>query len=465
MKTRMKITISVILLWSLFPLISRANEEHSETGFDYPSVSMELFSPDSIKIEFESMLRQMQNTHPNLFMIVDFEAFFRVKEEILNEINRPMNQMDAFRLYSRMNPVLKDGHQAIGLPKFRDQLNEATKQGDRLFPLRVFIDKDFRLMVKSPSHGLTAGTLIHRINGVDAVEINKHMEQRMFGDNTDLRRNIIADRYATNLWLQYGSSKVFELEVQDGENTKTVRVDGITELLPHRQKDKGFEDHYSFEMLAEEQVGYLKANTFMYYQGYEQWLAFTDSLFAELRKNDSNYLIIDVRDNGGGDDQFWINGIMPYIAKKEWQRMLHFLGRVRDIDQTYPDRLGEVAIFDFLGEYEVSEKPKFDGEVYVIVGRKTYSSSIMFTSIIKDSELGKIVGQEERTLARGCSTGMSVVHDMPITGIFACTPQHWYQRNTGGSCFEGVEVDIQLNDNPFNEREIVEALVERLVSN
>ncbi len=71
-------------------------------------------------------------------------------------------------------------------------------------------------------------------------------------------------------------------------------------------------------------------------------------------------------------------------------------------------------------------------------------------------------GTGRATFARGCSTGMSDVHDMPVTGIFACTPQHWYQRNTEESCMTGIPVDIQLPDNPFNEREIVDALVQQL---
>ena len=122
------------------------------------------------------------------------------------------------------------------------------------------------------------------------------------------------------------------------------------------------------------------------------------------------------------------------------------------------------SCFDYYGEYELSDKPKFDGEVYVIVGRKTYSSSIMLTSVIKDNELGKIVGQEEMTFARGCSTGMPLAHEMKTTGMRAVTPQHWYQRNTEGSCMTGIPVDIQLPDDPFNEREIVDSLVRLLTS-
>jgi len=456
-------TVSLLSLLLISSLFSQENKVKNN-GFDFPIVSTEVYSPDSIKAEFESMINQIQETHPNLGMIVDYDELYRVKKEILEQITKPMNQLEVFRLYSRLNPILADGHSAIGLPEYKNQIVEATKQGDRIFPLHVFVDKDFRLMVKSPSHGLAAGTVLHSINGIDAVEITRYLVQHMFGDNSDIRRILVGDRFAEHLWMHYGSTQSFVFGINEGEEMKYVTIDGTTDLLPHRRNDLSFEDQYSFEFLADNQVGYLKANTFWLPDGTDEWFALTDSIFSELMDKGSNYLIIDIRDNGGGDDQMWIKGIMPYIAKKKWQRMTHFLGRVREIDETYPGRLGEVAIFDYYGEYEVSDQPKFEGEVYVIVGRKTYSSAIMFTSIIKDNELGTIVGQEEKTFARGCSTGMSLVHEMKTTGIFACTPQHWYQRNTEGTCMEGVPTDIQLSDDPFNGREIVDSLIKQLTS-
>ncbi len=48
---------------------------------------------------------------------------------------------------------------------------------------------------------------------------------------------------------------------------------------------------------------------------------------------------------------------------------------------------------------------------------------------------------------------------------YAFTPQHWYQRNTEESCMTGVAADIELSDNPFDEREIVNALVNKIMSN
>jgi hypothetical protein len=49
----------------------------------------------------------------------------------------------------------------------------------------------------------------------------------------------------------------------------------------------------------------------------------------------------------GGDDSMCIEGVMPYIADKEWQCMANFLGRVRETDDAFPGRIGEVAVFYF----------------------------------------------------------------------------------------------------------------------
>jgi C-terminal processing protease CtpA/Prc len=154
---------------------------------------------------------------------------------------------------------------------------------------------------------------------------------------------------------------------------------------------------------------------------------------------------------------------MPYIADKEWQRMANFLGRVRETDDAFPGRVGEVAVFDFQGKHPVSDLHSFDGKVYVITGWLSYSSAIMFAGIIQDNELGQIVGKT--TEARSCSTGMPLYHDMPVTGLLAFTPQHWYQRNTTQSCIQGVKADIDLPEDPFNPDHLVDLLVEQITNN
>ena len=410
------------------------------------------------------MLKQMRDVHPSQSMIVDYDELWRVKNEIKAQIKRPMNQLEIFRLYTLLNPVFADAHNGIMLTKLSEQIKKAVEEGDRLFPLNVFIDKDFQLLTKTNAFGIEPGTIIQSINGIDAIEITTELEKHARGDNTDFRRNLAADRFAEYLWMHFGSAKNFTLSLKSSDNTEIKTLEGATARPPHRTFPKPFNKDYSFTMLENDQIGYFKANSFYHTDGYDQFNALTDSIFSMLREKKSKHLIIDVRRNGGGDDTMWIEGILPYIANKKWKRMTHFLGRVREIDQAYPGRLGEVAIFDYYGEFEVSDRPKFEGDIYVIAGRNTYSSAIMFTSIIKDNELGTIVGQETETLARGCSTGMMVYHDMKTTGIKAFTPQHWYQRSTEGSCMTGIPTDIQLSDDPFNENQIVDLLIEKIMN-
>ena len=102
----------------------------------------------------------------------------------------------------------------------------------------VFVDKDFRLMVMSSSYGLAAGPVIQIVNGIDAVKITRHIEQRIFGDNTDVRRVLVADRFTENLWIHYGSSPSFELEI-NGTVGKVQLCFPNTALEPVKNKLQG----------------------------------------------------------------------------------------------------------------------------------------------------------------------------------------------------------------------------------
>ena len=445
-------TKMLMIYWILLSL----NSLLIASDFKFPSVSTEVYHPDSIKAELESWLQQSKAVHPKFDNSIDYKELLTVKDSLLNEIISPLNQLEVFRVFSRLNSVFADGHHGIVFPKFRDQIAEAVKQGDRLLPLRVHIGDDYSLAVKYDANGISAGTTIKTINGVPSTDITKYLEKHIHGDNPRFRRALLSNRFTQYLWMFYGASEKYVLDTDLGTSTML----GVTELPPHRRSVIPLEDNVSFEILNNNQTAYLEIKSFNLYHQLDEWLPYADSIFTTVIDTNVKHLVIDLRQNTGGYDDSWIHGIMPYIAKKKWQRMLHFLGRVRPTDGAFPGRVGEVAIFDYPGEYEVVDTvKKFNGEVYVIVDDLTYSSSIMFSAAIKDNGLGKIVNS---TAGRGCQTGMPKLHDMPVTGLRSFSPQHWYQRNTEGSCNDGIIADIELNDNPFNEREIVDSLVKRI---
>ena len=444
-----------MIAW-LFSLPVLSAQCPTEASFHFPRVSSETIAPEQVKQELDNWLAQSRRVHPKFDLVVDYQALNSRAEEIKQQIQQPLNQLEVFRLFSRINSIFADGHHGISYPDVYNQIKRAIAAGDRLFPVEVHITEDYRITVKKPFGTLAAGTEIASINGADARDIAKTLERRIIGDTQNFRRSLAANRFAELLWQHYGSADDFEVQLTGSRICAPVVVKGRDSLMPHRNGAFSFDDAFEFTLLAQGQVGYMKLGTFLP-QDYDAFYSFTERAFTQLKAAGSQHLILDVRHNGGGDDTVWIEGIMPYIAHTPWQRMSHFLGRVRDIDDAYSARKGEVAIFDFKGEHEVSEKLSFDGKVYVVAGALSYSSAIMFPTVIRDNNL-------ERTFARSCQTGMSAYHHTEFSALLTYTLQHWYNRNSAESCIEGIKADIELIDNPYDEDAIVEQLVTLVTS-
>lgn len=429
--------------------------------FTAPTLPSDLYEPDVIKADLESWIAQSLATHPKFDMAVDLGDLMKVKAEIRDAIDRPMNELEVFRLFSRLNSVFNDGHHGIALSGRNAKISDAVAQGDRLFPLEVHIDDAYRVFVKKPFQELEVGAQIISINGVNAADMARHLEERSHGDTPRFRRQLVADRFSELVWQHFGSARQFQLGVQQESGCQYQTVEGSAEIMAHRRNDPGFEPRFNLTFLSGGDVAHLKVGSFYLPGGTDQWEAFIQHAFAQIQRRGVRHLIIDVRENGGGDDTLWIEGIMPRVAGKSWQRMANFLGRVRDSDEAFPGRTGEVAVFDYQGRYEVSDRRVFDGTLYVVTGDLTYSSAIMFTTAVQDNGLGLIVGRQ--TEARSCSTGMSNYHDLQVGGMVAFTPIHWYQRSDGTqSCLAGVVPDIELADNPFDPEDLIGQLVARI---
>ena len=74
--TKLKHTIfSTVMLVSLleFNACNSNNEKNEHTNFSFPSVETKTFPPDSIKIELDSLIQQIQDVHPRMNMLIDLE--------------------------------------------------------------------------------------------------------------------------------------------------------------------------------------------------------------------------------------------------------------------------------------------------------------------------------------------------------------------------------------------------------
>ena len=139
----------------------------------------------------------------------------------------------------------------------------------------------------------------------------------------------------------------------------------------------------------------LTISTFNYYRwnDYEVFEKFIDSSFAEINKNATKNLIIDLRFNGGGSQSSSIH-LLRYLLDKPftYYSNAQFEGKMEKIE-------GEDVSYPF--------ENRFKGKCYFIIDGIGNSTTGHFMSIVKYLNLGTIVG-EELGSNQFCSAGQKI---------------------------------------------------------
>jgi C-terminal processing protease CtpA/Prc len=129
-----------------------------------------------------------------------------------------------------------------------------------------------------------------------------------------------------------------------------------------------------------------------------------DSIFRLIKADQPKALFIDVSKNSGGNSSVGdiiISDIYskPYSTYQcNWRRSNEYLNLTRSwgrIDSNYfKAPVGSVIHFDSGQSYPPRDNPnRFNGKVYIIVGDGTFSSAMMFATVIKDNHIAEIIGQ------------------------------------------------------------------------
>jgi C-terminal processing protease CtpA/Prc len=171
-----------------------------------------------------------------------------------------------------------------------------------------------------------------------------------------------------------------------------------------------------------------------------------------------------VRENGGGDDDMWKQGLMRYIADKPYRHTSTYIKKVIEGRQNATEKVGDVIS----GTIENWEQPDlnnplhYSGKIYVLTGRTSYSSAIVFGNTMQDFKFGTLVGAGG--YARVRSSGGIQEMILPNTGLSLIVPRFIIDRPSGVRDPALVRPDMIIADNPFNSRALIDTLHARIVA-
>lgn len=346
----------------------------------------------------------------------------------------PLTRDQAWGEFATLNPVLADGHLFIGFVDWRGDTRAHLASGGLLFPLPVQVSAGCELRVQGALRGAQGQPLddarIVAIDGLPAHEVCEQMMARVHGDTRPFRADLLSRRFWFFHWKVFGAPGKYAITFDSGMQ----EFAGSGRLPDLLAAEADFERQFHLTMLPNDgtpsRTAVLTLGTFAW-PDKNQLLAFTRQSFETLRRGHVGVLVLDLRDNGGGDDDQWIEGVMPYIAHRPFRTASTYRKRVVTADPAKHEVAG--AVVD--GEIETWYPPqpdnpaRFSGKVYVAVGPGTYSSAIVMATVIQDFGFGQVVGPADSV--RASQSGGTRRTTLTNTGLIVVTPRFVLTRPSG----------------------------------
>ncbi|NMP30652.1 hypothetical protein HII17_03670 [Thalassotalea sp. M1531] len=418
----------------------------------------ELLQPHEVKQDIDQWINFINKTHPQLsYTVKDVDRFYLDVENLKDNINEPISVLDFWRKISIFNSTLSDGHTVITLPKPKELANIHIANGGGIFPYSVVFNND-KLVIKSTIDGKATelrGSEIIEINGKKINDFIAPLLKRTHGDSKAFRKALLQRRFSEYVWLYYGNIKSYDIVLLSKFGKQTQKSINAS----HIQFDlsDNFNDNFKFEMLDPKNA-LLTIETFYWGAEYKDVIAFLHDAFSKVQNSSVEHLIIDIRENGGGDDVIWIDGILPYLAKETWKTGSKYKVKVIEGRAKEGQTVGDVLEGDMSFREVKGNVPKFNGDVSVLISDFTYSSSILFANVIQDYQMGQLVG--EPTGGRSGQTGGIQALNLANSNLRVISPRFYLERPKGGHNYAPVEPDLPIN----YDKTIPEQLVNKLIN-
>ncbi|GHF79861.1 S41 family peptidase [Thalassotalea marina] len=418
-----------------------------------------MLQPSEAKKDIEQWLDFIDKTHPDLaYTTKDIDAFYQQVNQFKNSINEPISVRDFWLKMMTYNSIISDGHVSL-TPSKRDALiDDYLKNNGTFFPFHV-VFQDEQLLIKEKLNGQSSnlsGHEITKINGITIDTILAQLLKRTHGDSDNQRKALLAPRFSFYYWLYFGEYKTFTLDLKTAEKTLVnLSFDAVNEI---KGNVDSFDANFQFSVLNNK-TALLTLNTFSWRKDEARVFKFLQSAFLTIKDQQLSHLIIDIRRNGGGDDNIWIKGILANIADKPWRTGSDYKVKVLAGRENKGQKAGDVVSGEISTIQQVQQDNPlmFNGKVSVLVGPYTYSSSILFMNVMQDYGFGELVG--DKTGGKSGQTGGTQYLTLTHSNLLAVVPRFLLSRPKGGHNLERSTLDIQIDYDQTKPYELIDKLL------
>lgn len=340
------------------------------------------------------------------------------------------------RLYKELMDVTDIGEFQSALQAFTSHLNDGHSQvasalsTELIYPLYIMFDtKDSGyLLAVEDDYKESLGKRITEVNGEPIGELMTRGGQFISGDNEIFKNNQLSRQLQMKaFWEKCGYTDNEIVLTFEDQSSITIPA-GTAQGLAFEQLDMEFDSPTTLRKVPfyyeifdlQGGICYLQFNmcfdSLNYPQLGQRFDDFIEGMMAEIAAKSIKTLVVDVRNNGGGNSGL-CDVLLSYLTDfdkmknvgcrvRMSQLLLHHQPNLEGVvlnDGSQP-QLGEVFDFWEVKRDEAQEEPDahrinhdpekiFKGEVIFISGRGTYSSAGLLLTLARDNHIGTIIGE------------------------------------------------------------------------
>jgi hypothetical protein len=390
------------------------------------------FSRKELQNDYTLLRNILEQKHPSLYWYTPKDSMNFYFDSLYNNIPDSMTELQfGWKILAPLTEKIRCGHTTFSMSK--DWGKYIRNRTIPAFPLFMKVWGD-TMIVTANLHRkdsvIKPGTLITSINNIS----NRQLIQQMF-------QYLPADGYAENVnYIRlssnfpyfhrniYGIYKNYKVGFIDSaglekqmivpvwmpprDTSKIKKQEPVEKISRRKLKKERRENARSMLIDSSINTAVITLNTFNSGGG-RRLRSFIKSSFKKIRKQEIKNLIIDLRNNGGGeinmsslftkyirnskfkmtDTAFAVSKTLAPYTKYIRQGFitnlgLFFLTRKKKLDDNYHFGFYERKT------YRPKTKNHFNGKVYVLINGPTFSASTLFCNLIKGQQNVTLVGEE-----------------------------------------------------------------------
>lgn len=439
-----------------------------------PEAATTLSAAD-IRADFKQLYATLQQAHFDLYARVSKADYDRLFAATLADITHAETRDDVAIRFQRFVAFGKIAHARIDA-NYR-AFARYMAGGGKAFPLtiRVVDGKTYITDNRSGLSDIVRGDEITGLNGQPITTWLDRGARNLSADTAYMAHALMELDFPMLLWLELGPQDSFKIAVRHGDG-KTANL-----ILPARTSAEmkaaakaqppalQLDGTQRIARLMDDRVAYLRPGGFYNTDPnatneYDNaaFRSFIDSAFGQFQAASAKSVIIDIRDNPGGDSSFsdlmvsWF-ATKPYKFASAFQikvseqavssnakRVALAPGDTKDISHQFAvlyasAKPGDVVAFG-IPEAAPRPVPRFTGKVYLLLNRNSYSNAVAVAATVQDYGFGKVIGEETSDLAT--TYGAMESFTLAKSGLDVGFPKAHIIRPNGDLAARGVVPDI-----------------------